>query len=229
MYIFLDESGQFANSDESKYFIVGSFSTKNQKLTAKSYNSWIKTKFPRKTSTQAEVKWSQSCIDQNLRIKTLKHISEMDIEIKYVYFLAKNIPVKYRKKNRIESGQLYIDIIVTLLKKYLHEKLLEIYIYCDERSLKGIKKSEFELNVLEKVSKYCKNKVRIKIQMINSLSNPNIQIADWISGGISSFLEQKTHGKEYIDTLSASPSFLGEEIFNLKHGIQDVDNKSNNN
>ncbi len=90
MYIFLDESGQFAKHDHEEYFIVGSFTVGDQRRTGKAFHAWFHTKFPRKMRTQSEIKWSAGGIDDDLRLRTLKYIAKLDVRIRYGFLLRKN-------------------------------------------------------------------------------------------------------------------------------------------
>jgi len=106
MFIFLDESGQFTKHNHDQYFVVGTFSVGKQERTKKGFKKWIREKFPRKMCKQNEVKWSASGISDDLRLRTLKHIASLDVRIRFGFLLRKNIPVDYRKKGKIDSGNL---------------------------------------------------------------------------------------------------------------------------
>ena len=213
MYIFLDESGQFSKNDHEEYFVVGSFTVGDQKRTNKEFRKWFRTKFPKKMRTQSEVKWSATGIDEALRIKTLKFIANLDVRIRYGYLFQKNIPSKYRRKNKIESGILYTNIISEILETYLPTDDKEIYIFCDSRSLKGITKREFETTIKSHLLPLCSPNTFIQVEMIDSTTNANIQIADWISGAISRYLEKGKNGEEYFKIFKNNYLSEGKEFF----------------
>lgn len=54
---------------------------------------------------------------------------------------------------------------------------------------------------------------RAKIEMIDSASNANIQIVDWIVGGLARYLEEKPLGKECYQLLKNNIISEGKELF----------------
>ncbi len=188
-FIFLDESGQFSKNHHGQYFVVGSFTVGNQRRTAKSFRAWFRTKFPKKMRTQSEVKWSSTGIKDDLRLRTLKYIAKLDVRIKYGYLLKSNIPHSYHKKNKLDSGVLYTAIVAEILAQYLPIDEKEIHIFCDQRSLKGMTKKGFEDQIIAKLSPFCTPDTLIQVEMVDSTTNANMQIADWISGALARYLE----------------------------------------
>lgn len=93
-----------------------------------------------------EIKFSNRGFDKKLRLKTLQFIANLDVRIRYVYLLRQNIPDTYRKKRRIKSGFLYTNIIGEALEMYLPITDLGFRVFCDQRHLKGVKRSEFNEN-----------------------------------------------------------------------------------
>lgn len=88
MYIFLDESGQFTKHNNEEYFVIGSFTVGDQRRTEKAFKSWRQSRFPRKMRTQNEIKWSSTSVDDSLRLRTLKHIAELDVMKKNSIFFV---------------------------------------------------------------------------------------------------------------------------------------------
>ena len=78
MFIFLDESGNFTR-DKDHYFIVGGFVTGNPKRTAKAFRKWQYTKFPKKIRRKSEVKFNDTGLNDELRLKTLSYFIKQDI------------------------------------------------------------------------------------------------------------------------------------------------------
>lgn len=215
MYIFLDESGQFKKNDDGEYFVVGSFTIGEQRRTNKSIRAWFKTKFPKKMCKQGEIKWSASGIDGSLRIRTLKHIQKLDVRIRYGYLLRKNIPIKYRnRKGKTEDGVLYTNIVGEILEKYIPTDEKEIHVFCDRRSLKGKTKKEFESAIVGRLLPLCGPGTLVQVEMIDSTTNANIQIADWISGALAAYLEKKSFGDDYYKILKNNLLDSGKEFFN---------------
>lgn len=209
MYIFLDESGDFTKHNHEEYFVIGSFTVGNQGKTNKEFIKWLRTRFPKRMRKQSEIKWSATGIDDSLRLRTLRHISKMDVRIRYGYLLRNNIPSSYRnKKNKINTGALYTNIVAEVLEQYLPADEKEIHIFCDRKSLKGMTKQEFESAIVSKLLTFCSPDTSIQVEMIDSTSNRNIQIADWIAGALARYLEKGKNGEEYYKVLKNN--FLGE-------------------
>lgn len=213
MYIFLDESGNFTKHNHEEYFVVGSFTIGDQRKTDKDFRKFVSTKFPRKMRTQSEVKWSVK-IDDRLRLATIKYISKMNVRIRFGFLLRSNIPSKYKnKKNKIEDGVLYTNIVGEILEKYLPIDEKEIHVFCDQRSLKGMKKRDFQTAIKARLLPYCSPDTLIQVEMIDSTSNANIQIADWISGALSRYLEKTSLGEECYLILKNNLLAEGQEFF----------------
>lgn len=214
MFIFLDESGQFTKHNHEEYFVIGSFTIGNQSRTNKEFRKWFRSKFPKKMRTQSEIKWSATGITDELRIKTLKQIAKLDVRIRYGYLLRNNIPSLYKnKKNKIDDGILYTNIVGEVLEQYLPIDEKEIHIFCDQRSLKGMTKKDFRSEITAKLLPYCTPNTVIQVEMIDSTSNSNIQIADWISGALTRYLEKGHLGEEFYKILKNNLLSEGKEFF----------------
>lgn len=213
MHIFLDESGNFTKHDHEQYFVVGSFTVGEQRKSDKAIRSWFKSKFPKKMRFQNEIKWSSSTIDDDLRLKTIKRIADLNVRIRYGYLLRTNIPVNYRRKGKIESGLLYTAIIGDVLERYMPVNDKEVHIFCDRRSLKSMSKRQFELEIQSRLVPLCPPGTRIQVEMVDSSSNGNMQIADWISGVLARYLEDGLLGKECYKILKNNFLDAGLEFF----------------
>lgn len=212
-YIFLDESGQFTKHNNEKYFVVGSFTVGNPRRTEKQFRSWYKSKFPRRLRYQSEIKFSEIKIDDTLRLKTLKFIANLDVRINYSYLLKQNIPENYKKKEKLQSGLLYTSIISETLEMYLPITDKEFRVFCDKRHLKGIKRSKFKDILKARLLPQLPQGIIIQIEMIDSTTNANIQIADWISSALAWSLEDKRIGLECYQILKNNLLGKGKELF----------------
>lgn len=201
MYIFLDESGQFTKHNDEQYFILAAFTVGEPRRTEKDLRNWFRTKFPKKMRYQAEIKFSDKRIDDNLRLKTLKFISNLDVRINFVYLLRNNIPNDFRYKDKLKSGHLYTHIIGELLEMFLPTTDMEFRVFCDQRHLKGIKRSEFKKMLSARMLPLLPANSNIEIEMLDSSSSINIQIVDWIVGALARNFENKKLGKECNDYL----------------------------
>lgn len=216
MYIFLDESGQFTKHNHEEYFVIGSFTVGDPKRTAKDFRSFYVKHFPKKMKNQSEIKWSATGISDKLRLKTLKYISKLDVRIRYIYLLRNNIPVEYRKKDKLKDGLLYTNVVGELLDLYLPTTDSDFRIFCDQRKLSGIKKSNFKKIIKTRVLPNLPKNSIVQIETVDSSSNINIQIADWISGAIAKYLEKGHLGEEYYTILKGNIIGEGKELFNIR-------------
>ena len=212
-HIFLDESGQFTKYKDEKYFVIGTFTVGNPRRTEKQFRVWQRTKFPRKLRHQPEIKFSEIKISDKLRLKTLKFISDLDVRIHYSYLLKRNIPGEYRKKDRLKSGLLYTNVVGETLEMYLPISDREFRLFCDKRHLKGIKRSEFKKFLEARLYSQLPSGTAIQIEMLDSITNSNIQIADWISGALAWYLEKKKLGEECFRILKNNLLGEGKELF----------------
>jgi len=213
MFIFLDESGQFHKNHNDKYFIIGSFTIGDTKRTAKRFRSWCNTRFPEKIRRQSEIKYSDSGISDDLRLKTIKFICDLDIRIRFSFINKKNIPEKYRKKDGLESGFLYTDIVGEILKTYLPTDDSLLHVFCDQRSLKGVTKKSFAEKVTIYLLPHLPKGGKIKIEMVDSREYVNIQIADWVVGGFASYLNKKPLGGKIFDLFKNNIIGESKEIY----------------
>lgn len=213
MIIFLDETGQFTKNDHEKYFLIGSFTTGDPRRTEKRFRSWQHDHFPRKMRHLTEVKFSNPDIDEKLRLKTLKEIAVLDVRIRYSFIKRQNIPLQFRYKGVVKTGHLYAEIVFKTLERYLPITDKEFRVFCDQRHLKGLKRSEFKSLLASRLLPKLPQKPIIQIEMINSASNANIQIADWISGALGWYYNEKELGKECWEILRNNLLDQGEELF----------------
>jgi len=128
-------------------------------------------------------------------------------------YLKRNIPDDYRKEDKLESGLLYTNIIGETLEMYLPVTDKEFRVFCDQRHLKGIKRSEFKKILINRLLPQLPQGAVIQIEMIDLAQNTNIQIADWIGGALAWFLENKRFGNEYYQILKNNLLGEGEELF----------------
>ena len=212
MYIFLDESGNFTE-DKDKYFIVGGFITGNPRRTAKAFRRWQHTKFSnRKLRYRAEVKFSDTRLNEKLRLKTLEYFTKQDIRIFYTFLKNSNIPLEHRKKQQIESGFLYAEIIAQTLQLLSPTSDLEFRIFRDQRHLKKIPQAKFNKSLKLDLLPNLPAKALVQIETLNSASNPNIQIADWICGALFRYHNKGKNAKQYFSILKNS-IIVSKELF----------------
>jgi len=214
-YIFLDESGHFNKNQDGKFFVIGSFTVGNPKRTAKSFRGWCQTKFPKKTRWQSEIKFSDHGLTEELRQKTLKFISRLDVRINFSYFLRANISKEYWHHTCLHGGLLYTNIIGETIEMFLPTTDLEFRVFCDQRQLHGgVTKQEFRKILKARLLPQLPSGSLVQIEMIDSTTSENIQIADWLAGAIGHYLEKKPFGEEYFKILKNNILDLkGKQMF----------------
>lgn len=200
-YIFIDESGNFIKDGNSKHFVVASFTVSDPERTEKKFKKWRKTKFPKKLRYLSEVKLSHQTISESLRKKTLKQISDLNVRIRAVHLKPERIPDEYRHKGGLRSGHLYTHLIGELIEKYLPSVEPELRVFCDQRSLKGIKREEFKEQLRLHFLPLMPPHSLILIEMVDSTTSANVQIADWIAGALAACLNGKVNGQAYYEIL----------------------------
>ncbi len=215
-YIFLDESGQFHKHNHEDYFVIASFTVGEPRRTEKSFRAWCRKHFPRKMRVLNEIKWSASAIPDELRLKTLRYISKMDVRIRFAYLLHQNIPRDYHQKNKLQSGLLYTNIVGELLTEWLPIQDREFRVFCDRRRLSGMSETEFKEVLKARLLPILPKDVAIQIEMVDSAAATNIQIADWIAGALARYLEKSPLGEECYQTFKSNIiGGGGKELFNV--------------
>lgn len=201
MFIYLDESGNLTGCN-GDYFIVGSYTVGDPKRIGKAFRKWQLSKFPRKIRYQSEIKFKDSHIDDNLRLKTIKYLAKQDIRIFYTYLKRSNIPEEYHKKGKIhETGLLYAEIIRATLELYLPLTEKECIVFRDNRTLKRMNTQQFHETLKASLLPKLPPKTLFAIHAVDSTTSPHIQVADWISGALARYHEKKTLGDELYATL----------------------------
>lgn len=212
MFVFLDESGNFTG-DKDSYFIVGGFVTGNPRRTAKAFRKWQRTKFlNKKLRYRTEVKFSDTRLNDEVRAKTLLYFSKQDIRIFYSFLKKENIPLEFRRQKGLESGRLYAEIIGKTIGLLIPTADIEFRVFSDKRHLRKIPQSEFReilrLDLLPKLPA----KVVLQIETIDSSTNPNIQIADWICGALYRYYNKRKNGEKFYKIIHNN-IIASEELF----------------
>ena len=203
MFIYLDESGDFGKGKEP-YFIVGGFITNNPRRTAKAFRKWQHTKFPKKLREKNEVKFIDSGTNKILRLKTIDYFSRQDLRIFYIFLNKNNIPLEYRSKKGLKTGLLYAQIVSDALELLLPIAEKEFRVFLDKRPLKGISVEQFKELLKTKLLLNLSKGAVLQIETVDSATQPNIQIADWVCGALFRFYNKRTDGEEYFKTLRNS-------------------------
>jgi hypothetical protein len=214
MQIFLDENGQFTKHNHEEYFVIGSFTVGEPRRTAKQFRAFFRKHFPRRMKNQSEIKWSATGISDELRLKTIKFISKLDVRVRYIFLLRNNIPVEYRKEDKLKDGLLYTNVVGELIDMYFPSVDADFRVFCDQRKLSGMKKGEFKKIIEARILANTPKGAIIQVETVDSAVNVNIQIADWISGALARYLEKGKLGNEYYAILKENIIGNGKELFN---------------
>ena len=194
--------------------MIGSFTVGDVRRTHKNFRTWCRTRFPRRLRHRDEIKFSDSNINESLRVRTLQYIANLDVRICYTHLFCENIPEEFRAKASIQSGLLYTHLVGEALELYLPSADKFFYVFCDHRGLKGIKKSDFIKTLTARLLPKLPSGVQIKIEMVDSKKYPNVQIADWVVGAIANFINEKPCGQDYM-------AILQHNIINSKELFKD--------
>jgi len=212
MYIFLDESGNF-QGDKEKLFIVGGFITGNQRATAKAFRKWQYSKFTnKKLRFRNEVKFTDTRLTDKLRAQTLLYLTQQNVRIFYSFLKSENIPLEFRKKSALESGRLYTEIIAKTLDLIFPSAEAQIIVNLDHRSLKKVSQKEFKETLRLHTLLQLPKKAIVYVNTVDSTTDPNIQIADWICGALYRYHTKRKFGKEFYKILHGSIT-ASEELF----------------
>lgn len=213
MQIFFDETGQLTSSKDGKYFLIASFTVGDPRRTEKRFRSWQQSRFPKKLRYLAEIKFSNNGIDEKLRLKTIGQIAKLDVRIRYVYLSRQNIPTEYILHGKTRAGHLYTELVSLAIKAYLPISDRNLQICCDQRNLKGITKPEFVETITTKLLPHLAPKPIIQVEMVDSTTNVNIQIADWIAGVLGKYHNHEPGGEEMFRILQNNILDSGVELF----------------
>ncbi|MBU6388995.1 DUF3800 domain-containing protein [Patescibacteria group bacterium] len=211
-HIFLDESGQFTKDGDSRYFVIASFTVGDPRRTEKQFRAWQRAKFPRKMRNQPEIKFSAVDIDDTLRLATVRFISELDVRIRYSYLDRHNIPEDYRHKSSIRSGELYTAVVGETVADYAPSIDKELRIFCDQRHLKRVTRAMFRDKLTARLLPTMPTGSVIQVEMVDSTTSANIQVADWIVGALARFLNSKRLGEDFHSLLKGN-IVGGKELF----------------
>ncbi|MCX6789347.1 MAG: DUF3800 domain-containing protein [Candidatus Gribaldobacteria bacterium] len=212
MYIFIDESGDLCGK-QSEFFVVGGFITNDPRRTARVFRKWRKTKFTnKKLRYRTELKFSDTRLAEEMRLKTLGNLAQSDIRIFYVFFKVKNIPENYHNKKGVETGLLYTEIVEQALRFLLPTGDLEFRVYRDFRQLKGVSQAKFNELLKIGLSPNLSKKAVVQLEAVNSANNTNIQIADWICGALFRYYNKGKNGDRYF-SLFKNSIVVAEELF----------------
>lgn len=200
MFVFIDESGSLTREKEL-YFILGGFVTNYPKKTGKIFRKWQHTKFPKKLRYKNEVKFSDTGLNEKLRLKTINYFAQQDIRIFYTFLNKSNIPSQYRNKDDTETGLLYAEITGETLNLLLPTADLEFRVFRDRRQLKRLSQADFNAKLRLDLLPNLPAKALFQIESLDSSTYYNIQIADWICGALFRYYNKGKNGEEFFLTL----------------------------
>ncbi len=202
--VFVDESGTFLPCNGQAYFVIGSFTVGDPKRTAKAFRKWLHSKMPRKKRYQAEIKFSETGIPDDVRIRTIQHISSLDVRIRFGYLRCERLPNTSYDQKGLREGYLYTQILGEILESYfpITEPFFEAR--CDQRRLKGLKKNDFIEILQARLLPIAPASSLIDIKQVDSTTDTNIQVADWIVGALAAYLNGKPLGMQYFEILKGN-------------------------
>ncbi len=201
MHSYLDETGNLLG-DSGKYFVVATFTIGDSRRITKAFRQWQRSKFPRILKHQTEVKFNDSHLTEELRLKTLQFLAKQDIRIFYTFVKVSNIPKEYRKKGVVhETGLLYTEIVASTLELYLPILEPEFIVIRDHRSLKSVTLGLFNETIKRRLLPQLLAKAIFQIKAVDSTTSTGVQIADWVCGSLGRYYEEKKLGQEFYKAL----------------------------
>ncbi len=102
------------------------------------------------------------------------------------------------KKKGLESGLLYVEIIAQALGLLLPTTDLEFRVFRDHRHLRKLPQTRFNEILKSALLPNLPAKAIIQIEALDSLTNSNIQIADWICGSLFRYYNKGKNGKRFF-------------------------------
>lgn len=200
-YIYIDESGNLTKAN-GHHFVVASFSVGDPKRVTKAFRKWQHDKFPRKLSSQSEIKFNNASVDDRLRRRTLQYLADQDIRIFYTHLSTMNIPEEYLHKDKVhKSGLLYLEILGATLELYLPLTVPEFRVFRDQRTTKGMTAAEFNEALKTRLLPKLPANTLLQVEALDSSTSVPVQVADWVCGALARYHEGKEHGQDYYDIL----------------------------
>ncbi len=201
MHIYLDESGNLTKGN-GKYFIVVTYTVGDPQRIDKAFRKLQRNKFPRVLKTQAEVKFNDPHLNDDIRVRTINYLSKQDIRIFYSFLKIKNVPEEYRKKGIVhETGLLYTEIVASTLELYLPITEKELIVIRDQRGLKGVTLAQFNEKLKIRLLPQLPVKTNLKLHAVDSTTSALVQVADWVCGALARSYENKPEGQVFYDNL----------------------------
>ncbi len=213
--VFVDESGTFLSCNRQEYFVIATFTVSDPNRTATALRKWFRQKFPKKKRHQAEIKFSETGISDELRIRTIKCISSLDVRIRYGYLRCERLPHTSYDENGPLEGILYTQILGGILESYFPISEPSFLVRCDRRHLKGLKQKVFIEIVRSRLLPIAPAGSLIDVKQVDSTTDANIQIADWIVGALAAYLNGKPLGEKYFQILKENIIGTPTELFKV--------------
>ena len=180
LYIFADESGNFSGNRDH-YFVLSAFVTSDPRATRKCFLRARQTRLPKKYRHYSEIKFSDRAIPERFKKHVLGRVAQEDVRIYAIFFDKRNLPLSLRRQ---PEGLVYCHLVGQLLEMCPLAESREIYIFLDRRNLKGTTRDAFDATLKTRLILSFPRLRRLDIEHVDSTSNVNIQIADFIAGAI---------------------------------------------
>lgn len=206
LHVFVDEVANFRGGRD-RYCIFTAFTTHQPRVTRKCFIRAKQTKLPRKYRHYTEIKFSDRVISAQFKKHVLRQLSQEEIRIYSLVFARDNLPgVLQQQADRL----IYCDLIGRLLELCPLAESQEVYLFLDSRNLKGLTRREFDMDLRKRLLPQLRKGARLEIQHIDSTTNVNIQVADFLCGAV--FQKYERGNLEYY-TLIADRISAEEKLF----------------
>jgi hypothetical protein len=88
----------------------------------------------------------------------------------------------------------------------------EFRVFMDKRNLKGISAGKFKEILRARILSKLPANALLQIELLDSTTSRGVQIADWLCGAISRYIENKRHGEKFYLVLKNN-IIKEEELF----------------
>ena len=169
MYIYLDEA-------ERDVWVVAAIVTDAPRALTKLIRRSKKAKLPKKHQRFAEMKASQAT--DKFKRYLFTHLARLkDLQLYCIYLHKRDIPEHLRG----QEGLIYLRMVIALLEQVGLTQSLQIYLYPDEKPLKGMTRQAFLITLKAHFAASFTRATRFEIVPRSSHEDEGIQAADFVT------------------------------------------------
>lgn len=197
LFIYVDEAGNFSGKQHT-HFVLAAFTTDAPRVTHKAFTATKQTKLSKRFRSYAEIKFSDAKIPRSFKIKALKRVCAENIGIYALILHKENIPKDLRGR---KEGLFYCHRVGELLQLCPLASITQARVFLDRRRLKGLTRKNFDTELRTYLAARLTAKTSIVIEHVDSTTNVNVQIADFIAGAF--FQKYERGNNEFYRTIES--------------------------